>query len=180
MHAHRCPCHHFSHTRAAPCPLPLFLLLLRGKLEQVSFLHVYHHIGVFYTCWLIARHAPGGDPWVPTAFNAAVHILMYSYYFLCTIIGDNPKARAKYLWWAKYLTQIQITQFVVYLVCGIGGIRAGVYPSWITAICTGYAFGLLVLFSHFYMKRWTKKTPSSPTATAHVRVGGARGSKKLA
>lgn len=52
-------------------------LLYRGKLDQVSFLHVFHHVGVFWTCFLIARHGPGGDPWLPTAYNAGVHILMY-------------------------------------------------------------------------------------------------------
>jgi elongation of very long chain fatty acids protein 4 len=40
---------------------------------------------------------------------------MYTYYFLASAIGKNEKARKRYLWWGKYLTQLQITQFVTML-----------------------------------------------------------------
>lgn len=39
--------------------------------------------------------------------NSFVHIIMYSYYFLAAF-----GARAqKFLWWKKYLTQIQLVSF---------------------------------------------------------------------
>ena len=40
---------------------------------------------------------------------------MYTYYFLASAIGRNEKARKRYLWWGKYLTQLQMTQFVTML-----------------------------------------------------------------
>jgi len=163
-----------------------YIMLYRGKLDQVSFLHVYHHVGVFFTCWLIARVAPGGDPWLPTAANAGVHIIMYSYYFLCTMMPD-PAQRKKYLWWGKYLTQLQIAQFVLYLVAGVGGIVFGTpYPVYITWLCTAYATGLLVLFSLFYMKRWSspakkaKKASDEVEAEIVVHAAGRGNGKKLA
>ncbi|KAL3200657.1 hypothetical protein MRX96_012938 [Rhipicephalus microplus] len=48
------------------------------------------------------------------ALNTFVHVVMYTYYFLSSI---GPKAQ-KYLWWKRYLTQLQITQFIVAMVHG--------------------------------------------------------------
>lgn len=41
--------------------------------------------------------------------NTLIHVIMYSYYALSAV----PSLRS-YLWWKKYLTQIQLTQFVIY------------------------------------------------------------------
>lgn len=37
---------------------------------------------------------------------------MYVYYFLASAIGKDEARRRKYLWWGKYLTMFQMTQFV--------------------------------------------------------------------
>lgn len=49
------------------------------------------------------------------ALNSFVHVVMYTYYFLASAIGKNEKARTRYLWWGKYLTQLQMGQFVTLL-----------------------------------------------------------------
>lgn len=36
-------------------------MLLKGNLNQVSVLHVYHHISISCIWWVIAYAAPGGD-----------------------------------------------------------------------------------------------------------------------
>ena len=46
------------------------------------------------------------------ALNSLVHMVMYMYYFLASAIGRDEKKRRKYLWWGKYLTMFQMTQFV--------------------------------------------------------------------
>jgi hypothetical protein len=43
--------------------------------------------------------------WVPITLNLLVHVLMYYYYF-------RTAAGAK-IWWKKYLTTLQITQFII-------------------------------------------------------------------
>lgn len=43
--------------------------------------------------------------WVPITLNLMVHVLMYYYYF-------RTAAGAK-IWWKKYLTTLQITQFII-------------------------------------------------------------------
>ncbi len=50
------------------------------------------------------------------ALNSFVHVLMYTHYLLAAMLGKNMKARRKYLWWSRYLTQFQMFQFVTMMV----------------------------------------------------------------
>lgn len=43
--------------------------------------------------------------WVPIILNLAVHTVMYFYYF--------QSARGVRCWWKKYITVMQIVQFVI-------------------------------------------------------------------
>lgn len=38
-----------------------FIMLMKGNLRQVSFLHVYHHVSISFIWWIISYAAPGGD-----------------------------------------------------------------------------------------------------------------------
>lgn len=59
-----------------------FVMVLRKKQNQVSFLHVYHHITVVLIAWATVKYYPGGMAIIPTILNNGVHVFMYSYYFL--------------------------------------------------------------------------------------------------
>lgn len=50
------------------------IMLLKGNLQQVSFLHVYHHFSIASIWWLIAYSAPGGDAWYSVMLNSLVHV----------------------------------------------------------------------------------------------------------
>ncbi|KAG0171921.1 hypothetical protein DFQ28_000786 [Apophysomyces sp. BC1034] len=79
----------------------VFLVLKKKKLE---FLHYYHHSLTMVLCFTQL----GGQTsvsWVPIVLNLTVHVLMYYYYF-------RTAAGAK-IWWKKYLTTMQIIQFVI-------------------------------------------------------------------
>jgi len=43
--------------------------------------------------------------WIPITLNLSVHVLMYYYYY--------ATAGGRKIWWKKYLTSMQITQFVI-------------------------------------------------------------------
>lgn len=43
--------------------------------------------------------------------NCLIHFIMYSYYALATL---GPEVQ-KYLWWKKYITQMQLAQFVIFI-----------------------------------------------------------------
>ncbi|MCO5586364.1 hypothetical protein L7F22_040304 [Adiantum nelumboides] len=92
--------------------LDTIIMLCKRNTRQVTVLHVYHHVSIAFIWWMIAHHAPGGDAYFSAAINSAVHVFMYLYYLLSALLRNNEKARRKYLFWGKYLTQLQMLQFL--------------------------------------------------------------------
>ncbi|CAB0018188.1 unnamed protein product [Nesidiocoris tenuis] len=82
-----------------------FFFILRKKDQQLTFLHVYHHSTMFSLWWIGIKWVPSGSTFLPAMVNSFIHVLMYSYYGL-SAIGPGI---AKYLWWKKYLTILQLT-----------------------------------------------------------------------
>lgn len=115
--------------------------------------------------------------------NSLVHVAMYSYYFLAAL---GPQFR-KYLWWKVYVTRLQMVswmmkvgeeinvwemndhasnlqvQFVIYILY-MGGLillRCDLPVSLsYYIIFQGGVF--LALFANFYMKTYSKLSPSQP------------------
>ncbi|KAI8367471.1 GNS1/SUR4 family-domain-containing protein [Radiomyces spectabilis] len=79
-------------------------VFLVAKKKKLEFLHYYHHSLTMVLCF----SQLGGKTavsWVPITLNLTVHVLMYYYYFR-TAAGHK-------IWWKKYLTTMQITQFII-------------------------------------------------------------------
>jgi len=97
--------------------------------------------------------------WVTACNNTGVHVVMY-FYFAIYALGYRP-------WWKKYLTSLQILQFVIdmsssipFIVIYMMGMPCrGELYAWILANLTGVA--LLLLFLNFY--RTTYRPPQKPT-----------------
>lgn len=99
--------------------LDTVFFVLRKNYHQVSALHVIHHSLVPINCWLGLKYVPSESAAFMPFINSFIHTIMYTYYALSTL---GPKVRP-YLWWKKYLTQLQIVQLAlvslhcIYLVC---------------------------------------------------------------
>ena len=126
---------------------------------QLTFLHVYHHSTMPFVIWFGANFAPGGNSVFGPAQNSVVHVIMYSYYFLASF---GPKYR-KFLWWKKYLTLLQLTQFSVNLCFLINFlVNPGMceFPHWMPKFMTFYMISFLVLFGNFYMISYIRSRSS--------------------
>jgi fatty acid elongase 3 len=139
-----------------------FLLALRGK--PIPFLHIYHHAATLILCWS-QLWAQSCIQWLPIAINLMVHIIMYAYYTLHALGCD--------IWWKKYLTMLQIVQFVAALtgcilafgarilsnglhlidesVFGCHGTYEGAYVG--IAVIASYLYLFLVMYNHTYSKK---------------------------
>jgi elongation of very long chain fatty acids protein 4 len=126
--------------------LDTVFIIVRGKWDQFIFLHVYHHLSVFPVQWIISTAGMDGDAWWPVFANAFIHVIMYTYYGLTTL-GIK-------VWWGRFLTIMQMTQFVSMIVhSGYLVIKGCPYPLVTTLVYHIYVVSLLVLFAQFYVKK---------------------------
>lgn len=145
----------FFHTRYLEF-FDTFFFILRKKDSQITFLHVFHH-GIVPTLMYV------GLLFYPIPFNSLlpitntfVHIIMYGYYGLATF----PSIQ-KYLWWKKYLTTMQISQFVLLLIhCTqplyLHGATCN-FPTGVVLINCFIGSTFLSLFLSFYAKTYAKQ-----------------------
>jgi len=130
------------------------LLVLKKK--PVSVLHWYHHVSVLFLGWVLIRYLPSGTSMMGPTANSIVHMVMYTYYGLAAI-GPHMQ---KYLWWKKYLTKLQLSQFV--FIAGytfIPWVRSNTctYPKFWILLQTLYVISLFVLFVNFYYQTYIKR-----------------------
>ncbi|KAH0944874.1 hypothetical protein HN011_003725 [Eciton burchellii] len=127
------------------------LFVLRKKQKQVTFLHVYHHVGMLIGCWCCAKFFPGGHITFLGLINSFVHVIMYLYYLL-----SSMKINLNY--WKKYLTQMQIVQFFLVLMHHVYLLYIECDSlSWLPYITIPQNFFLTSLFIDFYFKSYQGK-----------------------
>ncbi len=120
--------------------LDTVFMLLRHRLRQMSFLHVFHHASMAF----LSDYGYNYAPWPPIAFglaiNAGIHIIMYSYYSLTAYFPLESFS------WKKHVTQMQLVQFVTgVIICTYGFLYEGYCFYSIV-----YPVVLLILFSNYY------------------------------
>nr|FAA01262.1 TPA: elongation of very long chain fatty acids protein 4 [Ladona fulva] len=133
--------------------LDTVFFVLRKKKKQVSFLHLFHHVTTLWLSWLVAKYAPGGHGTFTEMLNAFIHVLMYVYYILAAM---GPRIQP-FLWWKKYLTTLQMTQFVVTWVQNLHALVTGCsYNRFIIKLYTPIIMATFGLFYNFYKKSYTR------------------------
>ncbi|XP_003744846.1 elongation of very long chain fatty acids protein 1 [Galendromus occidentalis] len=139
--------------------LDTIFFVMRKKFNQITALHCSHHALVAWSGWLFVSVGCDGQVVLGIIVNSAVHVLMYTYYFLAAC-GPSVKP---YLWWKRYITRIQIGQFVgllfhimipIFYDCG--------YPRGLLVWAFAQGTLGLVLFINFYLKSYIVKHNPTP------------------
>ncbi|EAT33534.1 AAEL014190-PA [Aedes aegypti] len=146
--------------------LDTVFFVLRKKQNQVSFLHLYHHTLMPVCGFIGVKYFAGGHGTLLGVINSFIHVCMYAYYMLAAM---GPKVQ-QYLWWKRYLTVMQIIQFIIVFyhtlqvqfqpTCG--------YPKPIAALLTLNAGLFIYMFSTFYVRSYLRKSSGAGRRTAEV------------
>lgn len=133
-------------------------MILRKRNIQVTFLHVFHHATMLAIWWVVISWIPGGQSYFGSALNCLVHVFMYTYYGLSVI----PSLKNK-LWWKKYITSIQLIQFVITFTHTSYGLVRTIkgqcsFPLWGQLLLWIYMIIMMTLFTNFYIHEYVKKT----------------------
>lgn len=86
------------------------IFVLRKKHNQVSVLHLYHHVSTIILIWMHVKYLAGEMTSFVTLLNCTVHIIMYNYYFLATF---GPHVRAIIARTKRYVTIIQMVSITM-------------------------------------------------------------------
>ena len=147
--------------------LDTVFFVLRKKQSQITLLHLYHHTMVAGMGWIYFRY---NGAFIVTSYhfvlwNTTIHVLMYAYYGLSAL---GPSIQP-YLWWKRYITQIQIAQFVALFLHGTYFfIYQQGYPLFFSIDILVQAAFYLFMFSRFYIQTYIKgsnKNKKLATAT---------------
>ncbi|XP_069705053.1 very long chain fatty acid elongase 7-like isoform X2 [Periplaneta americana] len=132
--------------------------VMRKKQRQITFLHVFHHVMVPFVVWFHNKYMPGPQALVVAVLNSSVHVFMYTYYMLSAM---GPKYQ-KYIWWKKYMTWIQLVQFVtVFLYTSTLLLLKCPEPAITSTVFLIFSLIFMLLFANFYYKTYIKKSKQS-------------------
>ena len=137
-----------------------FFFMARKKFTHVTKLHLIHHGIMPMLSFILVRWVPGGHESFGGMYNGFVHVFMYSYYFLASL-GPHMQ---KYLWWKKYLTTLQMIQFVCIfsksMVVVLGWAQCG-YPWQMSFILSAVSVFMFILFAEYYINEYNSRKPAS-------------------
>ncbi|XP_011634278.1 elongation of very long chain fatty acids protein AAEL008004-like [Pogonomyrmex barbatus] len=144
-------------------PLKLFdyvetcVFVLRKKQNQVSILHVYHHVSNVIFVWYFLKYTLDERAAYIAYINCAVHVIMYIHYFMT---AWNPKLQRMILFIKPFITRLQMVQFVAIILIMIQSFDPKCHMSKQNKkIAFMFIINVLIflyLFYDFYKKNYIK------------------------
>lgn len=161
--------------------LDTVILVLKKK--EIIFLHLYHHFITLILCFVMMEQVIAAQSFTMAA-NCTVHIFMYYYYALSALGLANWLSSDLELmnffdagiqvWWKRYITQLQIFQFVLdagfNMIVTINHFQHYGTPNQCSGNIYSWIFGhfvltsFLLLFIHFFIQTYILKQPKSTKA----------------
>ncbi|KAF7258201.1 hypothetical protein EG68_04887 [Paragonimus skrjabini miyazakii] len=164
----------FHASKLIEC-LDTVFFILSGKTRLVTWLHVYHHCTMIPYSFMMAKWTPDDQVFTFVLTNGSVHVIMYIYYALAAL---GPAWR-RFLWWKRYLTILQMMQFVYGISVAVWAVYNGCTARPIVYYCSiAYIFSILACFYNHYTQtyyanrhtqRHTKHTEQPEAGTTIVK-----------
>jgi len=128
--------------------------VLRKKNSHITTLHVFHHSVMPLLCYIFFKFSVFTNNGFIPMINAFVHTIMYTYYCLAMFESLQP-----YLWWKKYITQMQLVQFVLVFLHSTYFLfdKSCECPKLLTLLQCGHAVLFFGMFYSFYMNSYKKE-----------------------
>ena len=129
--------------------------VLRKKQNQVTKLHVYHHVSTFMFGWLTCKYIGGGMATFPVLINSFVHILMYTYYLLASF---GPGIQRRLRPWKPKLTILQMVQFFVLIAHSMQSLAPSCnVPKQLLLLWVPNIVTIFLMFYDFYKESYLRK-----------------------
>lgn len=155
--------------------LDTIFFVARKKYSHVSALHVIHHSTLPWLSWWGPRFVGGGQAAFGPFLNSGIHTMMY-FYYLCAALGPWMQP---YLWWKRYLTTLQLVQFVMVFIHAIQPIFFQCdFPLAASLMFCGTGLQYFILFSAFYKKTYRKPLAENGVKKPEVRIKEPQNEKK--
>lgn len=136
------------------------VFVLRKKNNQISGLHLYHHISTLWFAWICTRYVAGGMALFFPLVNCTVHVIMYTYYYLAALGPNIQKWLNPY---KRFVTIIQMVQFWLLFIYGIQGMLPSCpvpkLPAYLMLPNLSINFALFLNFYINTYKHAAKKEP---------------------
>jgi elongation of very long chain fatty acids protein 4 len=133
-------------------------MVLRKKNDQISFLHVYHHVLLIWAWWYCCWIGLGGDCYFGATVNSFIHIIMYGYYTGALLKYDLKSIK-------KNITNCQMTQFACVLCHSIYVCMYRNVPIELPIAQAFVMINMLYLFNEFAKKAYADKKKREASQT---------------
>ncbi|CAH1116617.1 unnamed protein product [Phaedon cochleariae] len=130
--------------------------VLRKKYNQVSPLHLYHHVSTLFIAYVGTKFIGGGMFSLHVQTNLLIHIFMYTYYYLSSF---GPEWQKSLVPWKSKLTIAQMVQFTLMLIHSVIAFLPGcAVPKTFFYFYVPNIFLLYKMFYDFYKKTYAQKS----------------------
>ncbi|KAI1292875.1 Elongation of very long chain fatty acids protein 4 [Halotydeus destructor] len=146
--------------------LDTIYFVLRKKQSHVTGLHVFHHTMMPFWCYIFFKFSTYTNNGFIPLINALVHTVMYAYYALAAI-GPHMQ---RYLWWKRYITQLQLIQFVFAFVHSTYFLldSSCECSKFLISFQVAHSLLFLYLFGSFYARTYDKSKAAAKYASAKI------------
>lgn len=130
------------------------VFVLRKKQNQVSTLHIYHHISTVLILWTFLKFGKNEMGIYSCALNCMVHIVMYSYYLLTSF--KSLRSHLKIV--KPLITILQLTQLVIIFGNTVVALLPSCNQTKVYYLMIVNMLILICLFTKFYIETYTKSS----------------------